>query len=92
MIHGIEEALEVKVYYIYVACIDYFLRPSQCVMTTSSWTAEAVASPRELALIDRGQNLVNGLLHHTVYHGDKRCLNSSSCNKALSGIRKSFLS
>ena len=43
MINGIKEALEVKVYYIYVACIDYFLRPSQCVMTTSSWT-EAVAS------------------------------------------------
>ena len=28
MAHGIEEAFKVKVYYIYVAFVDYLLRPS----------------------------------------------------------------
>lgn len=28
MAHGVEEAFEVKVYYIYVAFVDYLLRPS----------------------------------------------------------------
>ena len=31
--------------------------------------AKAVASPGELTLIDRWQDLVNALLHQTVYHG-----------------------
>ena len=46
-------------------------------MPTSSWT-KAVASPRELVLIDRGQNLVNGLLNQAVYHGG--FLKGTSCH------------
>ena len=68
MIHGINEALEVKVYYVCVACVDYLLDSSYRIMAASS-RAEAIASPGELFLIYRTQNLVNGLLHQTVYHG-----------------------
>ena len=67
MINGIKEALEVKVYYVCVACIDYLLSSSYRIMSASSRT-EAVTSPGELFLIDRAKNLVNGLLHQTVYH------------------------
>ena len=56
MVHGIEEAFKVKVYYIYVAFVDYPLRSSQCVMTSSSRT-EAVARLGELVLIDGSQYL-----------------------------------
>ena len=67
MIHGIKEAFKVKVYYVCVACIDYLLSSSYRVVAASSRT-EAVTSNGELFLIDRTQNLVNGLLHQTVYH------------------------
>ena len=67
MVHGIEDASKVKVYNVRVACIDYLLGPSHRDMTTSSRT-EAITSPGELFLIYRTQNLVNGLLHQTVYH------------------------
>ena len=67
MAHGIEEAFKVKVYYIYVAFVDYPLRSSQCVMASFS-RAEAVARLGELVLIDGSQYLVDGLLHQSVYH------------------------
>ncbi len=53
MAHGVEETLQVEVDHIDVAIINYFLRNSQGIMATSS-RAEAVASWRELALIDGG--------------------------------------
>lgn len=68
MIYGIKKAFKVKVYYVCVACIDYLLSSSYRVMAASSRT-ETVTSPGELFLIDWAQNLVNGLLHQTVYHG-----------------------
>ena len=51
--HCVEEALQVEVNHIDVAFIDYFLRTSQGSMAASS-RAEAVASWRELTLIDGG--------------------------------------
>ena len=68
MADRIKEALQVKVYYILVAVRDYGLRLSQRIMTATPRT-EAEAVPAELFLIDGSQNLVNGLLHHAVYHG-----------------------
>jgi len=53
MAHGVEETLQVEVDHIDVAIINYFLRTSQGIMATSS-RAEAVASWRELALLDGG--------------------------------------
>ena len=68
MADSIKEALQVKVYYILVAVRDYGLRLSQRIMTATPRT-EAEAVPAELFLIDGSQNLVDGLLHHAVYHG-----------------------
>ena len=68
MAHGVEETLKVKVDYILVAFADYLLRSSQSIVTPSLRT-EAVACLGELALIDWGQCLVDGLLHEPVYHG-----------------------
>ena len=51
MVHCIEEAFKVKVYYIFVAFVDYPLRSTQCIMASSSRT-EAVARLGELVLID----------------------------------------
>lgn len=70
MINGIKEALKVKVYYVCIACIDYLLSSSYRIMA-ASFRTKALTSPGELFLIDRAQNLVNGLLHQTVhYRGD----------------------
>lgn len=35
MAHGIEEAFKVKVYYIFVAFVDYPLHSTKCVMASS---------------------------------------------------------
>ena len=51
--HCVEETLQVEVNHIDVAIIDYLLRTSQGIMAASS-RAEAVASWRELTLIDGG--------------------------------------
>ena len=67
MAHGIEEAFKVKVYYIYVAFINYPLRSTKCVMASSS-RSEAVARLGKLVLIDGCLYLVDGLLHQTVYY------------------------
>ena len=64
MTYRIEEAFKVKVYYIYVAVIDYTLSSSKCIMATFPRT-EAIARLRELVLIDWGQRLADGLLHQT---------------------------
>ena len=58
MAHGVEEAFEVKVHYIYVTLVDYPLRSTKCVMTSSSRT-EAVARLGELVRIDGSQYLVD---------------------------------
>ena len=68
MADSIKEALQVKVYYILVAVRDYGLRLFQRIMTATPRT-EAEAVLAELLLIDGSQDLVNGLLNHTVYHG-----------------------
>ena len=65
MAHRVEEAFQIKVNYIHVAGVYYFLCSSQGIMASSSRT-EAEASRGELAFIDGSQGLVNGLLHHTV--------------------------
>lgn len=49
MAYSVEEAFKVKVYYIYVTLVDYPLRSTKCVMTSSSRT-EAVARLGELVL------------------------------------------
>ena len=67
MTYRIEEAFKVKVYYIYVAVIDYTLSSSKRIMATFPRT-EAIARLRELVLIDWGQRLADGLLHQTVYY------------------------
>ena len=36
MVHGVEEAFKVEVYYIGVALVDYPLRSTQCIMASSS--------------------------------------------------------
>lgn len=68
MADSIKEALQVKVYYILVAVRDYRLRLSLRITTTTPLT-EAEAILAELFLIDRSQYLIEGLLHHAVYHG-----------------------
>ena len=62
MIHRVEEALKVKINYIFVAFVNYFLCSSQSIKTSASW-AEAVAIRAELRLIDLSQYLVDGLLY-----------------------------
>ena len=54
--------------YILVAVRDYRLRLSLRITTTTPLT-EAEAILAELFLIDRSQYLIDGLLHHAVYHG-----------------------
>ena len=66
--HGVKEAFEVKVNYIFVAFIDYLLYFPKCVQASPSRT-EAETSLGELGLIDYRQYLVDGLLHHAVNHG-----------------------
>ena len=66
MAHCIKETLQVEVYYILVAGINYLLRSPESIMASSSRT-EAEAPRGELAFIDGSQGLVDGLLHHTVY-------------------------
>ena len=68
VVHCIEETFKVEVNYIFVAFINSLLHLSQCVQAPSSRT-ETETPFRELGLIDDGQHLVYGLLHHAVNHG-----------------------
>ena len=68
MVHCIEEAFKVEVNYIFVAFINCLPNFLQCAQAPSS-RAEAETSFRELRLINDGQYLVDGLLHHAVNHG-----------------------
>ena len=68
MADRIKKALQIQVDCVLVAVRYYGLRLFQRIMTATPRT-EAEAIPAELFLIDGSQDLVNGLLHHTVYHG-----------------------
>ena len=68
MADRIKEAIKIQVDYVLVAVRNYGLRLFQRIMTATPRT-EAEAVPAELFLIDGSQNLVDGLLHHAVYHG-----------------------
>ena len=76
--HCVEEAFKVEVNYIFVAFIDYLLYFPKCVQASSSRT-ETETPFRELGFIDDGQHLVDGLLHHAVYH----CRNAQQAHLAV---------
>ena len=65
--HCIKETLQIKVDYVNIAFRDNGLRFPQCLVAAALRT-EAEAVVAELTLIDGSQDLVDGLLHYSVYH------------------------
>ena len=67
MAYRIKETLQIKVDYIFVTVRDDGFRSLQRIVA-STIRAEAEAAAAKLLLIDRSQDLVNGLLNQTVYN------------------------
>ena len=67
MTYRIKEAFKVEIDYVFIAFIHYLLRSPKGIMAAHLGT-ETVTSLGKLTLVYRGQYLVYGLLHQTVYH------------------------